>query len=157
MGFSAGVVSIGGKRQNLAAYLTDAGIDTKLPLVADYHGAMVNVSVRSVDPAAGQVDFYAPVFPDASYRLARPVADYAGSFASAFTPEGAPLSFSCNCILNYAYAGLEGRQTGRLLGPMSFGEIAYMLLNQTAVYLTIDHAVEDCHPVDPHLRSPILM
>jgi len=139
-GFSAGEASIDGKRQNLAAYLTDGRIDTKLPLVADYHGAMVNVSVRAVDPAAGRVDFYAPVFPGVSYRIAASVSDYAGSFASAFTSEGPPLSFSCNCILNYAYAGLEGRSTGRLLGPMTFGEIAYMLLNQTAVYLTIDHA-----------------
>ena len=139
-GFSAREVSIAGARRNLAAYLTEHQIDTKLPLVADYHGAMVNVSVQGVDVAAGRVDFYAPVFPGVSYRIAAPVEDYPKTFASQLTTGGAPLTFSCNCILNYAYAGLEGQRTGRLLGPMTFGEIAYMLLNQTAVYLTIDRA-----------------
>jgi len=139
-GFSAFEVSIAGERRNLAAYLTGHQIDTKLPLVADYHGAMVNVSVRAVDAVSGRVDFYAPVFPGVSYRIAAPVEDYPKTFASQLATDGAPLTFSCNCILNYAYAGLEGQRTGRLLGPMTFGEIAYMLLNQTAVYLGIDRA-----------------
>ena len=46
-------------------------------------------------------------------------------------------SFSCNCVLNYLYAGLEGKKTGEFNGPATFGEIAYQLLNQTLVYLTI--------------------
>ena len=136
-GFAAGEVSIGGERRNLAAYLVEHGIDTKLPLVADYHGAMVNVSIQKVDEAAGTVAFYAPVFPGVGYRLASPLGDYRSTFAGQFKSEGAPVAFSYNCILNYAYAGLEGQSTGRLLGPMTFGEIAYMLLNQTAVHLTI--------------------
>lgn len=138
VGFSAKEVSIGGKRQALASYLIDHKIDSKLPLVADYHGALVNVSVRNIDAAAGQVDFYAPVFPGVTYRIAAPVADYAKTFADKFSSGGQPVTFSYNCILNYAYAGLEGKSTGRLVGPMTFGEIAYMLLNQTAVFLTVD-------------------
>ena len=47
------------------------------------------------------------------------------------------LFFSCNCVLNYLYAGLEGKKTGEFNGPATFGEIAYQLLNQTLVYLTI--------------------
>ena len=53
------------------------------------------------------------------------------SFASA-------LFFSCNCILNYLYSELEGKKTGGITGPITFGEIAYQLLNQTMVYLTIE-------------------
>jgi hypothetical protein len=137
-GFSAQEVTIDGRRRNLARYLTEGQIDTKLPLVADYHGAMVNVSIQNVDAASGRVDFYAPVFPGVSYRIASPVENYGAAFAAQLSADGPPVAFSYNCILNYAYAGLEGQRTGRLLGPMTFGEIAYMLLNQTAVYLTVE-------------------
>jgi hypothetical protein len=40
-------------------------------------------------------------------------------------------------ILNYLYSNLEGMRTGDMVGPITFGEIAYQLLNQTLVYLTI--------------------
>lgn len=36
------------------------------------------------------------------------------------------------------YAHLEGKKTGAIKGPMTFGEIAYILLNQTMVYLTFE-------------------
>jgi hypothetical protein len=47
------------------------------------------------------------------------------------------VEFSCNCILNYLYGELEGKRTGALKGPMTFGEVAYQLLNQTMVYLKV--------------------
>lgn len=50
---------------------------------------------------------------------------------------GDSLVFSCNCILNYQYAGLEGKKSGSVTSPVTFGEIAYQLLNQTLVYLNI--------------------
>ena len=46
-------------------------------------------------------------------------------------------AFCCNCILNYAYGGLEGRRLPAMHGPATFGEIGYQLLNQTLVYLSI--------------------
>lgn len=46
--------------------------------------------------------------------------------------------FSCNCILNFLYSELEGKRTGELIGPVTFGEVAYQLLNQTLVYLQIE-------------------
>jgi len=45
--------------------------------------------------------------------------------------------FSCNCILNYLYSELEGRKTDPFVGPITFGEIAYQLLNQTLVYMEV--------------------
>jgi len=47
-------------------------------------------------------------------------------------------SFSCNCILNYLYGELEGKHTGQVVGPMTFGEVAYQLLNQTMVQMTLE-------------------
>jgi len=41
--------------------------------------------------------------------------------------------------LNYLYSGLEGKKTGNVTGPITFGEVAYQLLNQTMVYMTIEN------------------
>ena len=131
-------VRVDGVPTRIVDHIAAHGVDTRLPLVADYNGAMVNVATQSVDADTGRVNFFAPVHPGIEYRFAKPVADYERLFAEKLgTPRG-EIAFSCNCVLNYAYAGLEGRHTSGLTGPMSFGEIAYMLLTQTLVYLTID-------------------
>lgn len=137
-GFSAQECFVNGQLVNLAQYLAQQGIDTRLPLVADYSGAMVNVSFKAVDAAAGRVDFYAPVFDDVEYRIAEPVPDYARSFAQSLPGDALGARWSCNCILNYLYGGLEGQRTGPITGPMTFGEIAYQLLNQTMVYVNLE-------------------
>jgi hypothetical protein len=140
-GFSAAIADVDGERRDFAHYLGDAALDTRLPLVADYCGASVNVSFRSVDPRAPAVRFYAPVFPDVVYHHAKPVGDYVEAFVSALPSGlGDRLAFSCNCIVNYVHSALEGRRTGDIVGPMTFGEIAYQLLNQTLVYLTVSDA-----------------
>ena len=137
-GFSAQECFVNGQLMNLAQYLAQKGIDTRLPLVADYSGAMINVSFKAVDAAAGRVDFYAPVFDDVEYRIAEPVPDYARSFAQSLPGDALGARWSCNCILNYLYGGLEGQRTGPITGPMTFGEIAYQLLNQTMVYVNLE-------------------
>lgn len=136
-GFSAGACQIGGKPGNLADYLLDNQIDNRLPLVADYSGAMINVSIKGIDHEARRVEFYAPVFPGLEYRIAAPVTDYVAAFLAALPSTGQDISFSCNCILNFLNSELEGKRTGDVTGPMTFGEIGYQLLNQTLVYLTI--------------------
>jgi len=139
-GFSAGDCLIDGKPGNLADYLIGTAADTRLPLVADYCGAMVNVSIRSVDREKRRVEFYAPVFAGMEYRLAAPMGDYIQEFTAALpaNEKGDNIVFSCNCILNYLYSGLEGRSTEPFKGPATFGEVAYQLLNQTLVYIAID-------------------
>ena len=137
-GFSAQECFVNGQLVNLAQYLAQKGIDTRLPLVADYSGAMINVSFKAVDAAAGRVDFYAPVFDDVEYRIAEPVPDYARAFAQSLPGDARGARWSCNCILNYLYGGLEGQRTGPITGPMTFGEIAYQLLNQTMVYVNLE-------------------
>ncbi len=137
-GFGAGQVSINGVPANLAEYIATKHIDTRFPLVADYYGALVNVSFQNVDQARRQVEFYAPVFAGVPYKLANPIDDYVNQFISRMpTALGQQIAFSCNCILNYLYSGLEGKHTGGITGPITFGEVAYQLLNQTMVYLTV--------------------
>ena len=138
-GFEASECLVNGERMNFARYCQTTEVDTRLPLVANYAGAMINVSLQNVDPDAGRVSFYAPVVDGVEYRLARPVDDYVAAF-SELAGKGGGEAFSCNCVLNYLYAELEGRHTGAFTGPATFGEIAYMLLNQTMVHLTIKDA-----------------
>lgn len=137
-GFEANEAIINGKKRNLAEYLIEKKINTQLPLVADYMGAMINVSFQNVDTATKKVAFYAPVFPGVEYKIATPVGDYEKEFNQELKKTNTQPVFTCNCILNYLYANLEGKKTGHITGPITFGEIAYMLLNQTMVYISFE-------------------
>lgn len=138
-GFEVRCCFINGQKRGLAEYIRAKKIDIQLPLVASYMGAMVNVSFQSVDTTAGKVALYAPVFPGLEYKIAAPVRNYEEEFQKELERHKVQPLFTCNCILNYLYAHLEGRKTGPIVGPMTFGEIAYVLLNQTLVYLTVEH------------------
>ena len=135
-GFSADRCLIDGQEVSFADYLTQNGVDTKLPLVGDYSGSGVNISIKSVEN--GVVQFYAPVFSGIQYRMARGISDYAKAFNSRLAGHtDADAVFSCNCILNFLYGELEGKRIEAFSGPITFGEIAYQLVNQTLVYVTV--------------------
>lgn len=136
-GFVQDKVHVDGVPRNFADYLHEIGHDNRLPLVADYFGAMVNVSIQAVPDNGGAVALYAPVFDGLEYKLAAPVGDYVTEFSSRIPSGSTSPAFSCNCILNFLYSDLEGKKTGDITGPITFGEVAYQLLNQTLVYLTI--------------------
>lgn len=127
--------TVDGQRIRFADYLIEHGFDRgDVPLVGDYAGARINVSIRSVNPDTGEVTLYAPAFPGVTYRFAEPLADYAETFRESLAHRsGADAVWSCNCILNFLFGGLEGKAIGGLAGPVTFGEIAYQLLNQTLV------------------------
>jgi len=138
-GFSAKEAIVNGITVKLAEYVKAKSIDTRLPLVADYGGSMVNTSFQSVDDETGDVRFFAPVFADIDYIVAGQLEqDYVTGFDNALKEiDVEDIFFSCNCILNYRYSNLENRRTGGVTGPITFGEVAYHLMNQTMVYLTI--------------------
>ncbi|HRD96327.1 MAG TPA: hypothetical protein PLA97_08025 [Rubrivivax sp.] len=137
--FEVGECLVNGEKVSLAAYVTHRGLsDGRLPLVGDFGGARINVSIQAVDTAADKVTFYAPVFTGVDYHFAKPIADYASKFRQQladYPTDG--VQFSCNCILNFLFGGLEGQHIGELHGPVTFGEIGYQLLNQTLVVLRI--------------------
>ena len=137
-GFSATTALINGKERNFADYLQQNQADVRLPLMANYCGAPVNVSFKSLDSQNGRVEFYAPVVSGVEYKLASPLADYVAAFEASHQELSTEhVVFSCNCILNYLHSKLEGRRTSGLVGPVTFGEIAFQLLNQTLVYVEI--------------------
>lgn len=135
-GFEATEAIIDGQRRSFVEYVNEAKLDVQLPLVADYSGTMINVSFQAVDHE--KVRFYAPVFKGIAYKHAAPVEDYFKEFSELTAKAGdcQPV-FSFNCVLNYLYSELEGKRAGNVTGPMTFGEIAYQLLNQTMVNLEI--------------------
>ncbi|WP_298281371.1 DUF6976 family protein [Acidocella sp.] len=138
-GFSASLCNVDGVERNFADWLREVGADTALPLVSSYAGAVVNVSLQAMHE--DHVAFYAPVIAGRTYHLAQSVADYPhayGMLCAAQPPQDEQAgTLSFNCILNYLHANLEGRKTGHFVGPVTFGEIAYMLLNQTLVRLDL--------------------
>ena len=79
------------------------------------------------------------MFKDVEYRIAAPVENYIEAFKRALPQSNPPPPSPANCILHaYLYANLEGKQTGSITGPITFGEIAKrQLLNQTLTYLEI--------------------
>ncbi|MET0551020.1 MAG: hypothetical protein ABW002_17310 [Xanthomonas sp.] len=137
-GFTVGQALINGQPRDFAEYLGSSHIDLRLPLVADYNGEKINVSIQSVDADAHRVTLYAPVFRGVEYRVAAPVSNYVEAFSRHLPQAVKHPEFSCNCILNFLYSELEGKRTGELIGPVTFGEVAYQLLNQTMVYLQIE-------------------
>ncbi|QQS06661.1 MAG: hypothetical protein IPK50_07105 [Fibrobacterota bacterium] len=136
-GFQVERCLVDGVERVFSDYLLEREVDTRLPLVADCSGAMVNVSFQGIESSLGRVNLYAPVFPGVEYRLAKPVGDYMEEFAK-MLPKNVSAAFSCNCILNFLYSGLEGKITEGMTGPVTFGEIACQLLNQTMVYVAIE-------------------
>ena len=138
-GFRADTCLVNGKETKLADYIAQNKINTKMQLVGEYSGQGVNVSFKSID--SGIVNFYAPVFKGIKYRIAKNIPDYVKAFnAKLAEVKNANIAFSCNCILNFLYGELEGKQIAgsggsAFTGPVTFGEIAYQLVNQTLVYV----------------------
>lgn len=129
---------VNGKLQKFSDYLKKIQFDIKLPLVANYSGAFINVSIQSIDELTGAVNFYNAVQKNVVYKFAKTLdTTYSSQFDKIVDKRVKPL-FCCNCVLNYLYDELEGKSTGQPVGPMSFGEVAYVLHNQTMVYLTIE-------------------
>ena len=135
-GFSAKKCLVDGKEVVLADYLAQNSINTKLPLVGDFSGSGINVSFKSIEN--GVVNFYAPVFSGIKYRMAKTITNYQEVFNKRLeNHKNTSFEFSCNCILNFLYGELENKKIETFSGPITFGEIAYQLVNQTLVYVTV--------------------
>jgi hypothetical protein len=135
-GFSIETCLVDGKEVVFADYIKQNNLNIKLPLVGDYSGNGVNISLKSIEN--GAVQLYAPVFSNIKYRFAKNISDYRQEFHNRLVGiTDTEAVFSCNCILNFLYGELEGKKIEAFNGPITFGEIAYQLLNQTLVCVTV--------------------
>ena len=132
---------IDGKEANLAEYMAENNYNVQLPLITDFSGANINVCIQEINTDDKHVKLFGPVFPGTEYRLSKPMENYQKDFLN-LVPKDIEATWSCNCVLNYLYSELEGKKMGDLQGPATFGEIAYILLNQTAVYLDIKDKIK---------------
>lgn len=135
-GFAVKNCIVDGKEMLLADYLAQNKIDVKMPLVGNYSGTGINVSFKEIE--GDTVYFYAPVFNNIKYRIAKSISNYEEAFQNRLkniSDKGT--AFTCNCILNFLYGGLEGKNLGMFAGPITFGEIAHQLVNQTLVYVVV--------------------
>ncbi len=148
-GFAAQECRVNGEAASFYDYATASRLDTRRPLVADLSGELINVSFQAIDDTARTVRFYAPVLAGVEYRQAASLDDYRGSLLEHVAAHPVTPAFSCNCILNYLYAGLADDRALAITGPATFGEIAYVLLNQTLVYLELARQKEPAKLGDP--------
>lgn len=128
---------IRGELRNFYDYIVENECNLQLPLVSTVKDLQTNVSIKSLDSEKKEVHLYAPVFADQEYQFASPVGFYEDEFDEQIAARNLNPTISCNCILNYLYAQLEGKKTSTITCPMTFGEISHLLLNQTMVSLTV--------------------
>ena len=138
-GFESNRCIVNGKDQSLYQYFKSVNADEPLPIVANYSGAHINVGAIW-DRKNEVANLYAPVFPNVEYRLAKSKnVFYEQEFEDRISKEKQDsIVFACNCLMNYFTFGLEGKKLKGVSGPVTFGEIAYHLLNQTFAYLLIE-------------------
>ena len=136
-GFNVGDCLVDGKRTNFATFLRSQGIKKQHPIITSHNGTTVNVSIQSIEE--NEVTLYAPVFAEIDYLLAEQVSGHIDALKREF-PFGAKgkAGFSCNCILNCLGANWDSEELESIVGPATFGEVAYQLLNQTFVYMTLE-------------------
>lgn len=131
-GFSCTELMIDGVKKDLDYFTKEIPLDVHTPLISmETHGGE-NVSIRELSEKG--ISFYAPVFRDQTYRMAHTIPRYHEIFQEKLKimqEETDQTVFACNCILN------QKAEPGLHHGPVSFGEIAGHLLNQTALSLRI--------------------
>jgi len=129
--------TVDGEKKLFADFLKEYNANSMAPMIGDYSGAAINISLQVVDGET--VRLAAPPSKGIEYRWATPVEDYAAAFQSfAKELEGKNIAFACNCLYNFMYGQLEGKQIPVFAGPATWGEIAYKLVNQTFVYISVE-------------------
>ena len=131
-GFVVKDAIINGVKQNFAEYIRKTKTDARLPLVADYSGAMMNILCFAIKE--DKVYLTVPVAEQIEYRFAKRIQNLTDPDIT----NNDSVIFSISCVSNILNAEICGRNYIKYMnGPAVFGEIAYQLVNQTTVYVTI--------------------
>ncbi len=125
-----GEALINGVKRNFADYLREIHFDMSLPLVANYSGAMINVVCCGIGETETQMS--APVFKFIEYRIA----EIDQSITEPALNDN-QIIFSITCIGNFIQPDICTQYLKKMNGPVVYGEIAYQLVNQTTVYVTV--------------------
>ncbi len=121
---------INGVKQNFADYLRKKNINLQFPMVANYTGAMMNINCFNIQD--DEVYLSASVFESIEYRFA----EIDPSVSEPVLIDDR-IVFSVTCITNFLQPDLCRKYMKKLHGPVVYGEIAYQLVNQTTMYVTV--------------------
>jgi hypothetical protein len=137
-GFTVTHALVNGEMVCFAEYLRAKWSDPAIPIVCDYNGTHLTVDIKNYDLLSGHVEFYAPVFKNITYHFAKPVENYSDKLREAVQKKslGSPF-FECICIKNYELLSMGRDLLGAFEGPVSNGEIAHFLTNQSIVRLSL--------------------
>ena len=137
-------VLINGVRQNFRQYLLDqqidrskdAGVSSQKCLAGDFAGLIMNVAIvqeNEID-AGKYVTVGTPVYKNIPYRLASMVNM---SYENQKINLEGEIICSFTCITNYSYPEVFTKYFTHMNGPCVYGEIAYFMLGQATVFLTV--------------------
>ena len=104
-------------------------------LVFDMHGAYINREILNIDANKKQVTFYAPVMDGDIYRIGKKNENYLDGY-NRVVKDRKNVLFTLSCIVYFTQGGFDG-QPICANGIITFGEIAYQLLNKTVVTLEV--------------------
>jgi len=135
--FEQSECKINGKEGNIADYLISINHPIMLPLISSTNGTLINRDIQLINKEERKVSFFSPVYNDEKYRLAKETDDFTLLFKDKLQINKDDTKYSCLCVSFYMLGNLENK-TININGAFTFGEIAYQLLNQTAVFLLID-------------------
>lgn len=137
-GFTVTHAMVNGRLVLFAEYLKKNWKDTSIPLVGDFKCARLNVNINKYDIESGCVVLYAPVFKNVVYRFAKPVKDFQARLSNAIVTDNSRSIFECICIKNYEKLSMGKQSLGHFEGPVSYGEIAHYLTNQSVVRVLLE-------------------
>lgn len=128
---------INGERQNFYDFAVRKGVGVHQPLVTDLNGEPICVSLRSLDAQTRTVQLFAPVMRGHVYRFGDAVSGFRDRLIRTIEERALRPVLACQCFHNYAFGGLQAPSPYPLPGPVVFGELAHVLMNQTLVCLSI--------------------
>ena len=132
--------NINNVKRNFAEYFHEKKYDGNyLPLVANYSGAMLNISCI---PAGDQMQLSAPVFEHIEYRFAKINPQIT---EPELVSDKVILSFTC--VHNFMQPDYCEKYLKKMDGAVVFGEIAYQFVNQTTVYVAIGDVQQNTEAV----------
>lgn len=138
---------INGKRQNFRQYLLEQDVDRKHDalivsrkcLACEYEGLIMNVAIRAeTEKDCGKyVSLGVPVYKNIPYRFANLDSDLTYEKIKKQFNQNDKIVFSLTCITNYLCPDVFTKYLTEMNGPFTYGEIAYYLLNNATVYVTV--------------------
>jgi len=130
---------IDGKKGNIYDYIKSRDSSIAQAFVTNIRGEVINMSIKSINDDTKTISVWNPANPDYEYQHSDPIDNYEERFEQELKKLGGGISYNCNCLYNFLFGNLNGKKIGDITGIITFGEIAYLSLNQTFVYLTLNN------------------